>query len=1356
MLRRKLPTSLFTCKMICLFFLSLTVSFIGWRVQAGHWLFNTKVDSRAVVTADSNALRNTAAPTIVLSGKKSNGLSALHISTEQELRDALTATSGAQNGDTIVFDADITLSRDLPAVQNSITINGNSHFLDGAGAHRGLFVYAGIVALQNLAIQNAVAQGGTGAGGGGGAGLGGALFVNTGASVTLSGVSFNGNAAKGGSGYSFSIGGGGGGGLGGNGGRGGGGIGAEADGGITSGAAPGSGIVTGAASGGGADVGQSGGADGGGGAASTNANGGGGGGGVSGGSAVGGVNGGAGGFGGGAGGSGGAGGFGGGGGSGDGFNGGLGGAGGFGGGGGGGAQGTVGGGGFGGGLGGVDAEGYAIIYAEFNACLMRCAPPPPPRVVVSSVSVSIGGGGLGAGGAVFVRDGGALFISGTLTETGSTVTAGRGNHRPDNGGPPPPPVNPCDCLAVAIRKLGGLHGFDGSAFGSGLFLQGNGTVSFSPGQGELQSVADVIADQTGSGGTNANAGSWGLSKSGAGTLTLSAANTYTGGTTINAGTLSLGTAASAGTDAITFAVGQTATLQINAASAPTNTVKGFGIGHTIDLAGAGLATNASLGANNVLTITGGTVSPITLNLDPAQDFSPYVFRLVTDNNGGTVLTLRAVYTISGQVKLNNIGLSGVTITLSGSSVAVTATSGSGNYSFTGLAANGNYLVTPALSGYSFAPASATFNNLSANQTQNFMACPTITLGGLPSAMAGQPFNAVLQASPAGGNYQFSSTDKPAWLSLAANGALSGTPPATGKFTFNVSVTGFGTCMQTLPVTLTVQCPTFSFTPTTLPQGVQGTAYNQTVTACPAGGNYSYAVMAGALPPGLTLASNGSLSGTPTANGNYSFAVKATGWGACQGTQSYSLLISGTCAALTINPATLLSGTVGASYNQTISATGGVAPITFNLTQGALPNGLTLNASTGALTGTPTQSGSYSFRVTATGMGGCTGSRNYVVTVSCATLTFTPVTLPNGMRGTAYNQQLTVSPASNVTFSLLLGSLPAGFTLNSAGLLSGLTNQSGTYNFTVKALAGSCQGTKAYTLVISSGQAALALSGDYDGDGQSDLTLWSAKDGVWRILKSSTQQAMQQTWGAADDVTLLGDYDGDSKSDLAVFRPSDATFYIKRSSDGGFLVKQWGLATDVPMPGDYDGDGKTDIAVWRGSTGTWYIVRSSDGHHEVVTWGAGYAPYNDVPVAGDYDGDGKSDVAVFRRSTGTWLVKRSSDGQYLVKQWGLGTDVPVPGDYDGDGQTDIAVWRGAETNWYILRSSDNQSGTIAWGTSSLGDVPVPGDFDGDGKADVAVWRASEGNWYAKRSSDNSMLSRLHGQAGDTPVSRKPQL
>src|SRR5207253_7617228 len=84
------------------------------------------------------------------------------------------------------------------------------------------------------------------------------------------------------------------------------------------------------------------------------------------------------------------------------------------------------------------------------------------------------------------------------------------------------------------------------------------------------------------------------------------------------------------------------------------------------------------------------------------------------------------YGISGQVSLSGAGLNGVTMTLSGSQSSSLATSGSGNYSFTGLAAAGNYTVTPSLSGYSFAPPSQTFSNLSASQTANFTATAITT------------------------------------------------------------------------------------------------------------------------------------------------------------------------------------------------------------------------------------------------------------------------------------------------------------------------------------------------------------------------------------------------------------------------------------------------------------------------------------------------------------------------------------------------------------------------------------------------------------------------------------------------------
>ena len=117
------------------------------------------------------------------------------------LRNAIT---NAANGDTITFTSNIALSAALPQVTQSLTINGSNFTLSGENRHRGLVVQSGTVAVNNLAIVGAIAQGGNGGdgggGGGGGAGLGGALFVASGANVTISDVTFRGNRAQGGNG----------------------------------------------------------------------------------------------------------------------------------------------------------------------------------------------------------------------------------------------------------------------------------------------------------------------------------------------------------------------------------------------------------------------------------------------------------------------------------------------------------------------------------------------------------------------------------------------------------------------------------------------------------------------------------------------------------------------------------------------------------------------------------------------------------------------------------------------------------------------------------------------------------------------------------------------------------------------------------------------------------------------------------------------------------------------------------------------------------------------------------------------------------------------------------------------------
>lgn len=631
-----------------------------------------------------------------------------------------------------------------------------------------------------------------------------------------------------------------------------------------------------------------------------------------------------------------------------------------------------------------------------------------------------------------------------------------------------------------------------------------------------------------------------------------------------------------------------------------------------------------------------------------------------------------------------------------------------------------------------------FNPASGN-TLHSVGCPAITLANLPAATAGVAYSQTLSATPVGGNYSFTLTGGalPPGLNFN-NGVLSGTPTQTGSFSFTLTATGFGTCAQARSYSFTVNCPTVSVSPNSLPNGVVGSVYSpRSLSAAPVGTTYGYAVTQGQLPPGLTL-NNGVISGTPIAPGNFSFTITATGFGACTGARTFTILVTGTCNPITVQPASLAGGTTGVAYYQKLSATGGAEPYTFSVSTGVLPAGLTLNPASGEITGAPLQGGVVAFTIRATSAGGCNSTRSYVMSIVCGTLNWSPEALPPGRVREAYSQQLNVNPASNATFSLLLGSLPAGLSLSSSGLINGITNNGGTFSFTVKAVAGPCQSTKAYTLVLNNQQ---AVRNDYDGDGKSDLVNWNEKDGRWLIVNSHDGALQNFVFGAPGDISASGDFDGDGRWDAAVFRPGDGVWYVRLSNTGQHQTKLWGTAGDTPVPGDYDGDGKTDFAVWRGAEGRWYIWRSSDGVPQNEAWGTANSPYLDVPVPGDYDGDGKGDLAVFRRGSGTWLIKRSGAGTTQAQAWGLGTDTPVAADYDGDGRTDIAVWRGSEGVWYVLRSADNSTLVKAWGSQlpPYFDVPAPGDYDGDGQADLTVCRQGK-TWYIVKSADGTTATR----------------
>lgn len=179
------------------------------------------------------------------------------------------------------------------------------------------------------------------------------------------------------------------------------------------------------------------------------------------------------------------------------------------------------------------------------------------------------------------------------------------------------------------------------------------------------------------------------------------------------------------------------------------------------------------------------------------------------------------------------------------------------------------------------------------------------------------------------------------------------------------------------------CPVITVNPATLPNGTVGTAYNQVVSGSGGTAPYAFFVSSGALPTGLILNSaTGAITGNPTTAGTFDFTITATDANGCSGSRPYTINIASVqCPVITLSPTTLPPGVVGTPYSQLVTATGGTGPYTYVISSGALPAGLTLNPTTGLISGVPLSAGLFSFTLQATDSGGCVGARPYTLSIT---------------------------------------------------------------------------------------------------------------------------------------------------------------------------------------------------------------------------------------------------------------------------------------------------------------------------------------------------------------------------------------
>jgi uncharacterized repeat protein (TIGR01451 family) len=285
-------------------------------------------------------------------------------------------------------------------------------------------------------------------------------------------------------------------------------------------------------------------------------------------------------------------------------------------------------------------------------------------------------------------------------------------------------------------------------------------------------------------------------------------------------------------------------------------------------------------------------------------------------------------------------------------------------------------------------------------------------------------------------WTISSGTLPTGLSLSPSGTISGTPTATGTSSFTVKVTDALGQFATQATSLTVSAGV-SITSGAPPAGAFGVAYSTTLTATGGTTPYTWSQNDGTLPPGLTLSSSGVLSGTPTsANGSpYTFSVNVIDANNGIATQTIDLVITG----LRVTSAAPAAARIGVTYSTTFVATGGPGTQTWSAAAGSLPPGLTLNASTGVLSGTPTAVGTTTFTIrVATPTQNATKLVTFVVgpaasvTSSAGSVTYgTPVTLtahvnPVAATGTVtFRTVPSTGPQSGQTITLGTATLSSG-------------------------------------------------------------------------------------------------------------------------------------------------------------------------------------------------------------------------------------------------------------------------------------------------------------------------------------------
>jgi|GEM_PF-1659996 len=464
----------------------------------------------------------------------------------------------------------------------------------------------------------------------------------------------------------------------------------------------------------------------------------------------------------------------------------------------------------------------------------------------------------------------------------------------------------------------------------------------------------------------------------------------------------------------------TATLPSGMAGhAYTATVAATGGSGNYNWSATGLPANLAISAAGQITGT------------PASGGSFTAAISVSDAGAGLIATVNLPLTIAfPPLQITGSGALGGFVpgsTISSSAVAASGGQPPYTWSATGLPPGFNLNAsTGAFSGTGPAPGVYGFTlNVSDSQATpataslpvgfSVLGITTSSLvGGSTTAGYSQTIGAIGGTPP----YSFSGSGLPAGLSLSSAGLLSGTPSAVGTFSLTLRVTdsaGLSTASNFALVVTGPPTQPLSVTGGQLTSGNATVPYSTNLTASGGTTPYTWSLTGGILPDGgVSLSASGAIAGTPKTPGIYTFTALAKDSAGASASGTFTISIGAAPLVLT-SGTSFPTGIAGSPYPlQILSASGGAAPYTFTIGNGALPDGLIFASP--QFSGTPTAAGTFRFTVTVTDAAGNTASLPASITISPAFLNL-------------------ILSQTNVPFSMTVGSggvpTPASVTVSSS-------------------------------------------------------------------------------------------------------------------------------------------------------------------------------------------------------------------------------------------------------------------------------------------------------------------------------------